>query len=44
MATFEIDEITITDGDVVSLKKDDIILGMLADGTKFVVLRKIYKV
>lgn len=44
MATFEIDVVTMTDGNVVSLKKDDIILGLKSDGTAFYVLRKIFKV
>ena len=39
MATFEIDEITITDGNLVAIGANDKILGMKSDGTKFYILR-----
>lgn len=42
MATFEIDVVTMTDGNVLSLKKDDILLGVKSDGTEFYVLRKVF--
>ena len=37
---YEIDEITITDGALVTINPGDIILGMKDDGSKFYVLRK----
>ena len=39
MTNYEIDEITINDGDIVTVGSNDKILGMLADGTKFIILR-----
>lgn len=39
MATFEIDEITIVDGKLVTIGANDKILGMKDDGSKFYILR-----
>jgi len=39
MATFEIDEITIADGETVTIGANDKILGMTSDGTKLYILR-----
>lgn len=37
---YEEDVITITDGNIITIGANDIILGMYADGSKFVVLRR----
>ena len=39
MANYEMDEITIADGNLVTIGPNDKILGMKSDGTKFIVLR-----
>lgn len=39
MANYEEDVITISDGDIITIGPNDIILGMKSDGSGFVVLR-----
>ena len=39
MANYEEDVITISDGDIIEIGENDIILGMKDDATTFVVLR-----
>ena len=43
MATYEIDEIAIVDGDIVTISPSDKILGMKDDGSKFYILRWLAK-
>lgn len=42
MANYEIDEVTVTDGNVVTLNKNDIIVGLKDDATKIIILRAIF--
>jgi len=43
MVSYEEDVITINDGDIIEIGPKDKILGMYADGSKFVILRWIAK-
>ena len=39
MAGYVIEEVTVTNGNIVTIGKDDIMVGLLADGSKIIILR-----
>jgi len=43
MVNYEMDVVSISDGIIVDIGQNDIVLGMYADGTAFVILRWIAK-
>lgn len=42
MANYEIDEITVTDGNIIVVNKNDVVLGISATSGKIVILRAIF--
>lgn len=43
MVSYEIDEVTVTDGTVIDVAPNDKILGISSDATKIIILRKVAK-